>query len=171
VTCGLLEATTTDPQWTMLDMPFPRVMGDMLLLPNGHVLLINGAQQGSAGWGLASTPVLNPVIYIPQGHSFEVQTPSNIPRMYHSTAVLLPSGQILIAGSNTHQFYTFMEPFPTELRIEAFLPQYLETTVDAERPTIKAAPTQVTTPISPSIMYAYPSRLCNYIFIHNWLNC
>lgn len=142
-TCGLLEATAADPQWTLLDMPFPRVMGDMILLPHGRVLLINGAQQGSAGWELASNPALHPVIYTPRDRSFEVQNPSTIPRMYHSTAVLLSSGQILVAGSNTHQFYTFKEPFPTELRVEAFFPPYLEATADAHRPNIRAAPTQI----------------------------
>ncbi|XP_024371029.1 aldehyde oxidase GLOX [Physcomitrium patens] len=142
-TCGLLEATAADPQWTMLNMPFPRVMSDMILLPNGRVLLINGAQKGSAGWEFASDPALNPVIYNPTDRSFEVQAGTYIPRMYHSTAVLLPSAQILVAGSNTHQFYTFKEPYPTELRVEAFLPDYLHSSFDSQRPTVKSAPSQI----------------------------
>jgi hypothetical protein len=144
-TCGLLDATAAgEPQWTMLDMPSPRVMGDMILLPDGRVLLINGAQNGAAGWELASNPVLNPVVYTPSARSFEVQSPSTIPRMYHSTAVLLPSTKILVAGSNTHEFYTFTEPFPTELRVEAFSPHYLDATLDSQRPTVKSAPAKVT---------------------------
>jgi hypothetical protein len=108
------------------------------------VLLINGAQNGAAGWELASNPVLNPVVYTPSARSFEVQSPSTIPRMYHSTAVLLPSTKILVAGSNTHEFYTFTEPFPTELRVEAFSPHYLDATLDSQRPTVKSAPAKVT---------------------------
>lgn len=143
-TCGLLDATAAgDPQWTMLDMPFPRVMGDMVLLPHGRVLLINGAQNGAAGWEIASNPALYPVIFTPVDRSFEVQSPASIPRMYHSTAVLLPSTKILVAGSNTHEFYTFSEPFPTELRVEAFAPHYLAASADSQRPTVTSAPAQV----------------------------
>lgn len=142
-TCGLLEATASNPQWTMLTMPIPRVMGDMILLPNGRPLLINGAQQGSAGWGYASNPTLNPVTYDPAGNSFEVQTATSVPRMYHASAVLLPDARVLVAGSNTHQFYTFTQPFPTELRVEAFSPQYLDAASDSQRPTVSTAPAKV----------------------------
>lgn len=50
---------------------------------------------------------------------------TSIPRMYHSTAVLLPDARILVAGSNTHAVYTFSGPYPTELRIEAYSPYFL----------------------------------------------
>ncbi|KAL4584224.1 hypothetical protein LXL04_008816 [Taraxacum kok-saghyz] len=46
-------------------MPLARVMGDMLLLPNGHVLLINGASAGVVGWELGRNPVLSPIVYQP----------------------------------------------------------------------------------------------------------
>ena len=52
---------------------------------------------------------------------------------------------MLLAGSNTHQFYTFTGPFPTELRIEAFSPPYLDATYDTTiRPTIISSPLYVT---------------------------
>ncbi|TXG67373.1 hypothetical protein EZV62_008648 [Acer yangbiense] len=35
--------------WQKVMMPSPRVMGDMLLLPTGDVLVINGAKRGTAG--------------------------------------------------------------------------------------------------------------------------
>ncbi|CAK9870198.1 unnamed protein product [Sphagnum jensenii] len=142
-TCGLLEATATNPQWTMLNMPFQRTMGDMLLLPDGRTLLINGAQSGSAGWGLASNPTLNPVAFNPVDSSFEVQAATTIPRVYHSTAVLLPDTRVLVAGSNTHEFYTFTQPFPTELRVEAFSPQYIDDSFNSQRPTVMVAPAAV----------------------------
>ena len=48
--CGRIVITDPNPGWTMENMPAPRVMGDMLVLPNGEILIINGAQKGSSGW-------------------------------------------------------------------------------------------------------------------------
>jgi hypothetical protein len=71
-------------------MPMPRVMSDMLLLPTGEVLIINGAMNGTAGWEDAVNPVFNPVLYRPNEpdptQKFLVLNPSKIPRMYHSSA-------------------------------------------------------------------------------------
>ncbi|CAM6127551.1 unnamed protein product [Calypogeia fissa] len=142
-TCGRITLTDANPVWVMEDMPYRRAMGDMVLLPSNDVLIINGAQNGSQGWGEASNPVYNPLLYKPSnrfGHRFRIQTPSMIPRLYHSTANLLPDGRILIAGSNTHQFYTFTGIFPTELRVEAFSPKYLAAFNAGKRPAIVSSP-------------------------------
>lgn len=51
----------------------------------------------------ADNPVLQPVIYNPSaaaGSRFTTMPGSSIPRLYHSTAILLPSGEVLVAGSN-----------------------------------------------------------------------
>jgi hypothetical protein len=109
-------------------------MSDMILLPNGDVLLINGAALGTAGWEYGRNPVLNPFLYKPDGvigERFKIQNPSTIPRVYHSTAILLRDGRILVAGSNPHVGYDFQNVvFPTELRLEAFAPWYLEAEFD-----------------------------------------
>jgi len=117
-----------------------RLMNDMILLPNGNVLIINGASSGSAGWEFGRDPVLAPFIYNPDkkpGSRFEILNPTNIPRMYHSTAVLVRDGRVLVAGSNPHVGYNFSHvTFPTELSVEAFSPPYLEPAFRNVRPRI-----------------------------------
>lgn len=127
-TCGRINPLAANPGWAIETMPHRRNMGDMIFTPLGDVIIINGAAKGSQGWGYASDPVLTPDLYSPDkaaGDRFQTLAGSSIPRMYHSTANLLPDGRILCAGSNTHQFYTFTGEFPTELRIDAFSPPYL----------------------------------------------
>ncbi|RZC89322.1 hypothetical protein C5167_029224 [Papaver somniferum] len=123
--CGRLMITAKQPKWVMEEMPIERVMGDMLLLPTGDVLLINGAKKGTAGWYLGREPVLNPVLYQPESGKFELMQPSKTPRMYHSTAILIADGRVLVGGSNPNSNYNFTEMFPTELSVEVFSPPYL----------------------------------------------
>ncbi|KAL2232544.1 UNVERIFIED_CONTAM: Aldehyde oxidase GLOX [Sesamum indicum] len=139
-TCGRIRISDPNPQWAMETMPLARVMGDMVLLPNGNILIINGASSGTAGWDLGRNPVLTPVIYRPNnpvGLRFEAQNSSSIPRMYHSTAILLRDGRILVSGSNPHAYYNFTGVvFPTDLTMEAFSPDYLDPRLIRVRPMI-----------------------------------
>ncbi|KAL3639099.1 hypothetical protein CASFOL_017006 [Castilleja foliolosa] len=129
-TCGRIRITDPNPQWVMESMPLARVMGDMVLLPNGNVLIVNGASSGVAGWDLGRDPVLTPVVYRPNNpveSRFENQASSTRPRMYHSTAVLLRDGRVLVSGSNPNAYYSFARArFPTDLTVEAFSPDYLD---------------------------------------------
>ncbi|KAK9123844.1 hypothetical protein Sjap_013446 [Stephania japonica] len=113
--CGRIIATDPNPVWELEDMPFARIMGDMVMLPTGEVLIINGAQSGTQGFDLASNPCLNPVLYRPGqpvGLRFMVLNPG-----------------------------TFVATkFPTELRIEAFSPEYLARDRGNLRPVIEEAP-------------------------------
>nr|GFA56909.1 hypothetical protein [Tanacetum cinerariifolium] len=145
--CGRIEAMKEGAVWEMEDMPFGRIMGDMVLLPTGDVMIINGAQAGTQGFEMASEPCLYPLLYRPDepvGLRFMILNPGLVPRMYHSTANLLPDGRILIAGSNPHYFYRFNgTEFPTELRIEAFSPEYLLAEKASIRPIILELPKMI----------------------------
>lgn len=93
------------------DDPLPegRSMGNMILLPNGKILMLNGAQTGTAGYGTqdwtinesyANNALLMPIMYDPsaakgQRWSRDGLSASTIPRMYHSSATLLPDGRYL----------------------------------------------------------------------------
>lgn len=151
-TCGRLRVTDVSPKWVMEEMPMRRVMGDMILLPTGDVLIINGAGKGSAGWGVAREPVHQPVLYrtgVAGNQGFEVLRGSNIPRLYHSTAHLLPDGRVLVGGSNPNIRYNFMGVlYPTELSLEAFSPPYLKS--GRPRPFITA--------LKPGLYFQYKNR-------------
>ncbi|KAG7966732.1 hypothetical protein I3843_08G063900 [Carya illinoinensis] len=103
-----IKITDPNPQWVMETMPTARIMGDMTLLPNGNL-----------------------------GSRFELQNLSTIPRMYHSSAILLRDGRVLVGGSNPHSGYVFTNVlYPTELTLEAFYPPYLEAQFSNLRPQI-----------------------------------
>lgn len=136
-TCGRLKLSDQNPSWEMETMPLPRVMGDMLLLPTGDVIIVNGAGAGTAGWEKARDPVTQPVIYHPFDRLFSVMSTPSRPRMYHSSAVLLPDGRVLVGGSNPHVYYNFTNvEYPTDLSLEAYSPPYLSFTSDSIRPKI-----------------------------------
>ncbi|XP_047321219.1 aldehyde oxidase GLOX-like [Impatiens glandulifera] len=142
-TCGRLRVTDPNPVWQMEEMPVRWVMPDMLLLPTGDVILINGAQNGTAGWDYGEVPNMNPFLYIPWESNptrrFVILKETIIPRMYHSTAALLPDGSILIGGSNPHFRYEFAGVrYPTELRLQKFMPTYLSPRYANLSPTIKS---------------------------------
>ncbi|PPQ82148.1 hypothetical protein CVT24_012476 [Panaeolus cyanescens] len=124
-----------------------RTMGQFIALPTGKYLLINGAEFGTAGFAgpngtsntpldqmpfgasFAAGPVLKPALYDPTAPlgkrwSQDNLTASTIPRVYHSTAVLLPDGSVLIAGSNPNLDVNLSTTFPTEYRAEVYFPYY-----------------------------------------------
>lgn len=167
--CGRITATAEAPSWGMESMPFVRVMGDMVMLPTGDVMIINGAQAGSQGFELATEPCLNPVLYQPaavDGLRFMVLTPSTTPRMYHSTANLLPDGRLLLAGSNPHYFYNFSGLLPTQLRLEAFSPEYLGPSLASLRPLVLGAPELLTYGADFDVHFSVPLPLTGIVEVN-----
>ncbi|GLC65599.1 hypothetical protein PLESTF_000317200 [Pleodorina starrii] len=131
--------------WIAEFMPLPRVMGDAVILPNGHVVVLNGAMKGSAGDGTtvnkvrvnqANEPNLWPVLYdpgAPYGSRMRLMARSRIARLYHSTALLTPDGSVLVAGCDRAELFwsslndTEISRSPqkaAEYRIEMFRPPY-----------------------------------------------
>ncbi|KAK7411068.1 hypothetical protein VNO78_02437 [Psophocarpus tetragonolobus] len=136
--CGRMVITGEKNKWDMDYMPKPRLLHDMLILPTGNILIINGAKQGCAGYDNARNASLEPYLYNPKkslGKRFTVLKSTKIARMYHSSATLLPDGRVLVAGGNPHGMYTFHNvAYPTELRLQAFVPHYMERRYHIMRP-------------------------------------
>ncbi|KAF8674227.1 Glyoxal oxidase [Rhizoctonia solani] len=122
-----------------------RTMGQFITLPDSTLLVLNGALNGTAGYAtqtgetptygempfgmsLSSGPVLTPAIYdpnAPPGQRWNrFGEPSAIPRLYHSSALLLPDGSVLVAGSNPNVDVNFTTAFPTTYAAERFYPPY-----------------------------------------------
>jgi hypothetical protein len=121
---------------------------NLILLPDGTVM----AEGGGQGGGKYSNPVLYPDDFNPTTNTWASRTTGDwasqtVQRTYHSTAVLLPDGRVVSAGSDYGND-------PESL--EVFSPPYLYSTT---RPTITSSPTTlnygqqftITTPNASSI--------------------
>ncbi|KAJ7595106.1 glyoxal oxidase N-terminus-domain-containing protein [Mycena floridula] len=140
--------------WQVEHMLEPRMMPEMILLPNGQVLITNGAQTGYAAFGSVRDPVGNqsnsdhpaftPTLYTPSaplGKRFsnkEMPT-TDIARLYHSSATLTPQGNIFLAGSNPNGNVVNGTLFHTEFRVEYLNPPFMS----VERPKLLKAPSKI----------------------------
>lgn len=122
-------------------MPYGRVNSNAILQPNGKVLILNGAQLGktggSIGFPFMNASALHCFAYDPEkadGQRFSLLNASPIQRLYHSSALVLPDGRTLIAGTDQA---TFSPKEAYEHRVEAFTPPWL---VGTSRPVIVSAP-------------------------------
>jgi hypothetical protein len=118
---------------------FARLHLNAVLLPD-HTVFVTGGSLKQEDQPLAR---LIPEIYDPATDTWTPMAPSTVPRLYHSTALLLPDGTVVTAGGNpeggTHVQWDH-DP-QEEMRLEVFHPPYL---FRGQRPTITSAPAQCT---------------------------
>lgn len=133
-TCGRIRPLSEEPKWKMEMMPSGRTMVEGILLPDGTVLWINGCSRGSQGFGVATDPVYDAWIYRPKQSKHKrwaIGGTTTIARMYHSVALLLLDGTVMVAGSNPVE-QPVLVPNPddpahayvTEFRVEIYTPHY-----------------------------------------------
>jgi hypothetical protein len=139
--CGRIQPLSTNAQWEMESMPQGRGMVEGTLLPDGTVVWVNGANEGAQGFGLARDPTFEALIYDPSkplGQRFTTGASSTIARLYHSVALLLLDGTLLIAGSNPVEQPILQpstaNPFVTDFRVEIYTPPYLSGANAQKRP-------------------------------------
>ena len=121
--CVSTQPEAANPTWTLERMPSQRVMPCMVALPDGTYMIMNGALAGVAGFGLASVPNLNAVLYDPSkpvNQRMTVMANTTVARLYHSEAILMQDGRVMVSGSDPQ------EPGvnPEEYRVEVFSPPY-----------------------------------------------
>ncbi|KAF5360745.1 hypothetical protein D9756_005091 [Leucocoprinus leucothites] len=140
--------------WEIERMLEPRMMSEMILMPNGQVVIISGAQTGYAGFGTVRDPVSNssnsdhpaftPSIYTPDAPlgkriSNAGMPTTDIARVYHSTVTLTQRGNLMLAGSNPNGEVVNGTQYHSEFRIEYLNPPYMT----VERPHISNAPKKI----------------------------
>ncbi|KAI0808290.1 hypothetical protein C8Q74DRAFT_1189458 [Fomes fomentarius] len=124
--CVHIQPEVEGAEWVLERMPSQRVMPCMVTLPDGTFLIVNGAHAGVAGFGLATDPNLQALLYDPTqavGSRISILNTTIVPRLYHSEATvgrLLPDGRVLVSGSDPES-----PQFPEETRVEVYIPPYL----------------------------------------------
>ena len=121
------------PEWTLSgQMNKPRINVNAVILPDGKVFIVGG-HDNQRNRHLASGQALTAEIFDPQvaindpGQDPIVETGAmGAPRMYHSTAILLPDGSVLAAGGfDRHKTAKPGEPIPRDYKdLEIYRPPY-----------------------------------------------
>ncbi|KAJ6588898.1 glyoxal oxidase precursor [Mycena capillaripes] len=163
-----LTAAGIKKGWVVEHMPQGRMMPEMILLPNGQVLITNGAATGYAavasigvttGNSNADHPIFTPILYTPSAPLGSRMTQEGLPttdvaRLYHSSVTLTPQllnlvfshnlrSNILMAGSNPNGNVTIVPPgqpgFSSEFRVETLEPPFMS----MARPTLSSVPSKI----------------------------
>lgn len=135
-----------------------RKWADTVILPNGKVMLVGGSSANIVGGTLednvSDRDVLDnvsyrPLIWDPATELWSTMSAHSRSRLYHSTALLLKDGRVLVGGGGT--------PGPqTNTDAEIFSPPYLYNNSGgaAPRPAITRAPKQAGYGATISVAYA-----------------
>lgn len=122
-----INLTVSNPKWTYTNsMAFPRKHANATLLPTGEVLVTGGT------YGIGDdekSPLLLAESWNPNNGVWTKLASNSVYRGYHSTALLLPDGRVLVAGGEK-----------SGQSAEIYSPPYL---FKGARPTISSAPNQV----------------------------
>ncbi|KAF2467278.1 putative glyoxal oxidase precursor [Lindgomyces ingoldianus] len=136
--CVTIAPEVENATWTLERMPSKRVLTCMTALADGTYIIINGGHQGFGGFGLCTDPNLNAVLYDPSrplNNRFTVMANTTVARLYHSEAILMDDGRVLVSGSDPED-----DRYPQEYRVEVFVPPYLMG--NPTRPTINMSNSQ-----------------------------
>ena len=131
VLAEVIDFSDSTPAWRLVaSLNQARAWADLVLLPDGDVLAIGGAT--GSGWE-NECAVYSAEIWDPNTETFTTVASGARPRMYHSTAALLPDGRVLVGGGENTQEVK-------ERNYEYYSPPYL---FKGARPTITSAPAAI----------------------------
>jgi hypothetical protein len=130
---GVIDLNASSPTWrTTAPMAYGRTLHNFVILPDGKVLAVGGSTVVSL---ISTTGVLPAEIWDPSTETWTTVASMATPRMYHSTALLLPDGRVLAAGGGR------LPPAIDHLNGEIYSPPYL---FRGTRPQITGAPASIT---------------------------
>jgi hypothetical protein len=126
----------------------PRWYSTAVLLPDGSVLALSGADRDEVVTPGLGVPVLRAERFDPATGRWSPMATAHRARTYHNTAMLLPDGRVLVGGHapiNTAYLFSLSLPgfSPNDGRdpsFEIYSPPYV---FRSDRPTIASAPEQV----------------------------
>ncbi len=117
---------------------------DTTLLADGKVLATGGTSGGTS-WNDTCGIVLSAELWNPANDTWTTMASMTQPRIYHSSAILLPDARVLVAGSTYQNAIAPCPEVQSSNQTEIFWPPYLYNSdgTAAVRPTITQAPTVV----------------------------
>jgi hypothetical protein len=131
-TASVVDLKDADPQYVKApSIDAPKLYVSSVILPDSTVLETGGA---STSVKVGNNPVFSAQIFDPKTDTWSKAATPTVPRVYHSSAILLPDGRVATFGGNPVGSF--------EYRIEIYTPKYLST--GTARPTITRAPTEMT---------------------------
>jgi hypothetical protein len=134
-TTYVLDMTQASPAWHATgSLAYPRAHHNLTILADGTVLATGGTD--TLGGYDPSTAVFPAERWSPVTQTWSTMASMATPRMYHSTALLLPDGRVLSAGGG-HNYVNNANYFSSEI----YSPPYL---FKGARPTITTSPSTLT---------------------------
>jgi hypothetical protein len=122
---SIVDLKQADPKYQAVGrMCLPRLHLNAVLLPD-HTVFVSGGSLQQEDEPLARVQA---ELYDPSTDTWRLMATAAVPRLYHSTAVLLPDGRIVAAGGNPEGGHSvpWVPPDPDEeMRLEVFSPPYL----------------------------------------------
>jgi hypothetical protein len=96
-TAEMIDLSSPNPQWNYVSpMHYARMDFNAVILPNGKVMVVGGR----ANYAPTAIYVYTPEIFDPQTLTWNNMAPHQIPRWYHSSALLLPDGRVMVSGGD-----------------------------------------------------------------------
>jgi chitodextrinase len=126
----VIDMNQPSPSWRQVgSMAFARVTHNQTFLPDGTVLVTGGSRSANVAQGSAS--VYDAELWSPTTETWKTMAKMQVQRVYHSTALLLPDGRVLVGGSGR------FSGGANQLSVEIYSPPYL---FKGPRPAIASAP-------------------------------
>jgi uncharacterized protein YjbI with pentapeptide repeats len=133
-TTFVLDTTQPSPAWVQTpSMVYPRSFFNLVSLPDNSVLAVGGETDKNGG-NIANA-VYAAELWSPQTQVWTTMSSMHTPREYHSTALLLPDGRVVVSGMGAD-----FGNVPDQKTAEFYSPPYL---FKGARPVITQAPSQI----------------------------